>query len=265
MGDLWRDVWFGARSLLKRPGITWIAVLTLAFRAMGVRLLRGRVFDAHDNAKTNSVVIIDERFAQEAFGKEDPLGKRVAVTGTLDKPIWSTIVGVVAHVKNYGVDQPSHDEAYLCNDQASGGGGSVVLKTSGDLSSFVGALREVFRAENPDVPVARIRSLSSIVDDSTAQRRLSVTLLGIFASIALLLAAIGLYGVMSYSVTQRAHEIGVRVALGAERGDVLRMVLGNGSTLVGIGVACGLAGSLARGAITAGATLRSGIGGLPDI
>ncbi len=215
-----------------------------AFGAMGIRLIRGRYFTPFDNEKSENVCIIDSTFAQTEFPGEDPLGKHLAVSGTTEKPIWMNVVGVVSHTKNYGVDQPSRVETYVPFDQMPSGGGSIVIRYAGDLSGLTPSIHAAARALDPDVPVGPVRTLGEIVGDNTAPRRLSVILLTIFAGLALALAAIGIYGVMSYVVTQRSHEIGIRIALGAEKRDVMRLVLGDGMSLLGIGVVAGVAGAL---------------------
>jgi putative ABC transport system permease protein len=212
-----------------------------AFRAMGIQLVRGRFFTPFDNEKGEAVCIIDTTLAQNQWPGDNPLGKHLAVSGTPEKPAWMSIVGVVSHTKNYGVDQPSRVETYVPFDQMPASGGSLVIRYAGDSSGLTPAIRAAARSLDPDVPVGPVRTLGEIVGENTAPRRLSVILLTIFAGLALILAAIGIYGVMSYVVTQRSHEIGIRIALGAEKGDVLRLVLGSGMSLLGIGVVAGLA------------------------
>jgi putative ABC transport system permease protein len=185
--------------------------------------------------------------AQANWSKENPIGNYSAVDSHNDDPndpIWRKVVGVVAHVKNYGVDQPSRVESYIPYSQRSVGGGYIILRTSGDPSNLVSAVRAAVQAVDPNAPVSRIRTLSDIVDESTAPRRLSVLLLSSFAGLALALAAVGIYGVMSYTVTQRTQEIGIRIALGAARGDIFKLVVGGGMTLLVIGIAIGLSGAL---------------------
>jgi predicted lysophospholipase L1 biosynthesis ABC-type transport system permease subunit len=186
--------------------------------------------------------------AKENWPNDDPIGKHIAVDGRnnngLDDPIWRKVVGVVAHVKNYGVDQPSRVESYVPFTQSTSGGGYIVLRTSGDPSSLSQAMRAAVQSVNPNIPVSRIQTLSAIVDENVAPRRLSVLLLSSFAGLALALAAVGIYGVMSYTITQRTHEIGIRIALGAGRGNIFRLVVGSGMMLLAIGIAIGLGGAL---------------------
>jgi predicted permease len=215
-------------------------------RAMGTRLVKGRYFTEQDNEKAVSVCIIDDTFAKTHWPTEDPLGKRIALGGPPpagQQIRWWAVVGVVQHVKHYGVDQPSRVEMYVPQAQDPNSGGNFVVRTSGDPASLTAGMREAVKSVDADVPLFNIRALQSIVEDYTAQRRLSVILLSAFAALALVLAMIGIYGVMAYSVEQRSHEIGIRIALGASREDIFRLVVGHGMRLVIVGLLLGLAGA----------------------
>jgi putative ABC transport system permease protein len=215
--------------------------------AMGLRLLRGRLFDAHDNEEGQRVCIIDEMFAKENFANEDPLGKRVSTDFPPkpgDQSSWMTIVGVVGHVKNYGVDQPSRVETYVPQAQLPSGGGAIIIRSHVDIATLAAGVRGALHSLDPDVPLFDIRQLEEIVSENTASRRLSVILFGSFAALALVLAGVGVYGVMAYVVTQRWHEIGIRMALGANRGNILEMMLRQGLRFAVIGVMLGLVGAL---------------------
>ena len=219
-----------------------------AMRAMGMRLLRGRFFDDHDNEKGQRVCIIDETFASLNFPNEDPLGKRITTHGppTPGKDAgWMTIVGLVAHVKNYGVDQPSRVETYVPNTQDPAYVGYVVVRSSSDTASVSSGVRAAVKSLDADLPVFDVRPLGDIVAENSASRRLSVMLIGAFAVLALLLAGVGIYGVISYLVSQRYQEIGIRMALGAAARDVLSMILLQGARMAGLGIAVGLLGSIA--------------------
>jgi len=212
-----------------------------ALQAMGIRLIRGRYFDAHDDENAEKVCIIDETFARQYFPGEDPIGKRIRPGEHADeKPKWMTIVGVVAHVKNYGVDQPSRVESYAPQAQNAFGGGTLVIRSAADPRILSQGLREALGSLDPDVPLFEVRSLEEIISENSASRRLSTLLISSFTLLALVLAAVGIYGVMSYSVSQRSHEVGIRMALGADESRVLRMILREGVRLAILGIAAGL-------------------------
>jgi putative ABC transport system permease protein len=155
------------------------------------------------------------------------------------------VVGVVAHVKNYGVDEDSRVEMYLPYLQNSVGSLTVVVRTDRDPASLSPGVREAVRAADPELPVYSVRTLESMVADQAAPRRLAALLIGVFAGLALLLAAVGIYGVMSYAVAQRTQEIGIRMALGAPQREILRMVLRHGTAMALAGVGIGLLAALA--------------------
>jgi predicted permease len=219
-----------------------------ALQAMGIPLLQGRNFTAADNETSELVCIVDITMAQIEWPGENPIGKHVSVSGRKadpNNPEWMKVVGVVAHTKNYGVDQPSRVETYRPIAQSPVSGGSIVLRAQGNPAGLAGPARDAILSIDPNVPPSQIQELGEILDANVAPRRLSVLLLSAFASLALVLAAVGIYGVMSYMVTQRTQEIGVRIALGAQRLDIMRLVLWNGMALLLAGLAIGLAGALA--------------------
>ncbi len=209
------------------------------FRVMGIRLLRGRSFDSRDQADSQPVCMIDETFAQKQYSGEDPLGKRVKFHDK-ESP-WMEIVGVVNHVKHYGVDQDSRIEMYLPYTQSPIPSFTILVKTAGDPSQLSSAVAAAVAGVDADVPLYQVQTLESITSDRVAERRLAAILITIFGVLALLLAAVGIYGVMSFAVTQRSHEMGIRMALGAQRRDILRMVLGSGMLLAFLGLAIGFA------------------------
>jgi len=226
------------------PSVDMARMTADSFQAMGIRLIKGRFFTSFDNEKGAHVCIVDSTLAASAWPNQDPIGKRVAFEGTLDKPMYRTVVGVVSHTKNYGVDQPSRVEMYVPYDQLPGGGGNIVVRFTGDAPALTAAIRDAARSLDPNVPIGAMQSLDSVVGESTAPRKLSVLLLSFFAALALALAAVGVYGVMSFIVTQRNREMGIRVALGAGRMDLFRLILGNGMKLFGLGIAIGIAAAL---------------------
>ncbi|HEX6739601.1 MAG TPA: ABC transporter permease, partial [Vicinamibacteria bacterium] len=215
------------------------------FKAMGVRVIQGRVFDERDRSDAPLVCMVDETFVKAHWPQESPLGKRVKFgqLSNAENP-WMEVVGVVAHVKNYGVDEDSRVELYLPFLQNSASGFTVLLRSDGDAAALTTALRAAVRAVDPELPVYQVRTLAEIVSERTAQRRLAVLLISVFAAIALALAGVGIYGVMSYAVTQRTQEIGIRMALGAEREHIVRMVLRSGTLMALSGVAIGLVAAL---------------------
>jgi predicted permease len=219
-------------------------------RAMGMRLVRGRDFTERDRADRPDVCIVDETMAETYWPNDDPLGKRIRIgSGPGADGPWLTVVGVVAHVKNYGVDQDSRVETWVPYLQNPLGFATLVVRTTGEPTRVAAAAREVVRSVDPQVPVFSVRTLADVVAEEYVAKRVAAQLLGAFAVLALLLAAIGIYGVMSYAVAQQTRDIGIRVALGARQTDILGMVLGQGLRLAGLGVLSGLAlaYALARG------------------
>jgi putative ABC transport system permease protein len=217
------------------------------FEAMGIPLVRGRYFDRRDNETAAPVAIIDETMAQTYWPTEDAIGKRIRQGGRQSPLPWRTIVGVVRHVRYRTLESPSRVEFYWPYDQTSFAldSMSLAIHTSSDPRSLAGVVQRQVQALDPDQPAYRIRTMAELMSESMARRRLSMLLLAIFAGVALALAAVGIYGIMSYSVAQRAHEVGIRMALGAESTDVVRMVLGQSLGLTLAGISAGLLGSLA--------------------
>jgi putative ABC transport system permease protein len=233
------------------------------FRAMNIPLLRGRFFNDHDNrsflagrdlSKLNegerlisgvNSIIIDEEFARRHWPNEDAVGKRIRLGGDDDSPLL-TVLGVVGRVKMEGLSQDSNRvQGYFPFWQLPFTGMTVIMKATGDPNQLIAAAREQVRQVDPDQPIYNIKTMDEIRAESVAGERLNLTLFSIFAGIALILAIVGIYGVMSYTVTQRTHEIGIRMAIGAQQRDVFKMVLGQGMMLALIGIGVGLVGAFA--------------------
>jgi putative ABC transport system permease protein len=212
------------------------------FHALRIPLLKGRAFTDQDVKGKPLVAVINETFARLYYRDEDPVGKRVLDPDGTNP---TEIVGVVGDVKHWGLDDEPEAFLYMAHAQVPDPGMTIAVRSAVDPSSMAATVRRETQAMDRDLPVFDIKSLEQRLDESSSQRRLTVFLLGIFAAVALLLAAVGIYGVMAYSVTQRTHEIGIRMALGAQTGDVVRLVLSQGMLLALVGVCLGVGASLA--------------------
>ncbi|MBI3450589.1 MAG: ABC transporter permease [Acidobacteria bacterium] len=218
------------------------------FRTMGIRLVEGRQFDDHDAPGSRDVVLVSESVARTHWPSESPVGKRIQLGAIRDR--WWTIVGVVGDVKLRGLDKEAGADAVYWTMAQNFFPNAlrtvyVVARSKTPLAALEPAVRAAIRQVDAEEGMARPRPVSDVVSDSVSSQRLSAVLLFMFAALAAILAAVGLYGVMSYSVTRRTHELGIRMALGAESADLLRMVLRHGLALVGAGLAIGITAALA--------------------
>jgi len=220
--------------------------------AMGTPLLRGRFLTEQDNEHAPPVVVVDEDFARKFYPNQDPIGKHINLSILDSQP---EIVGITGHVKHWGLDSdakaPIQAQMYLPVMQIPdklmpllANGGGLVTRTRGNPADVITAIRQTLQHMSNEQVVYNVNSMESIVADSLAPRRFSMMLLGVFAALALVLSSVGIYGVVSYMVGQRTHEIGIRMALGAQQSDVLKIVLGQGAMMALAGVVAGLIGAI---------------------
>jgi putative ABC transport system permease protein len=209
------------------------------FRAMHIPIRSGRAFMEQDLRQP--VVIINETMARRYWPGKDPVGEKYIFGVWGPKPDWATIVGVVGDVKQFGLDSESSMDEYFPGLAPS----YLIVHTTGDAASLIHVVRREVGRIDPDLPISEIRTMDEIAAESAQSRRSTMTLLAVFAALALMLALVGIYGVMAWSVAQRTREIGIRMALGARDAKVVGLVLGQGMKLALIGVAIGTAGALA--------------------
>jgi putative ABC transport system permease protein len=235
------------------PAAVYRIVMPGYFKTMRLPLQRGRAINAADDARMPGVVIINERAACEYWPGKDPIGKRISFNHVENQPVWLTIIGIAANAKQSDWAAEPSPEAYLSalqNREFLGGGEShtaditLVVRTAGTPSDMAAAVKHRVWSIDRNLPISDVLAMDRVVADATAPPRFEMMLLGIFAVVALVLAAVGIYGVISYSVSRRTREIGIRIALGAGRTDVLRMVVRQAIAQALAGAAIGLAGAL---------------------
>jgi putative ABC transport system permease protein len=239
------------QSAGERPATNSRIISADYLKAMGIPLLRGRALSERDNAAAPRTMLINESFARRYFPNENPLGQRLRLT--IAPNFVAEVVGVAGDVKHRGLDREAGPEAYVSYLQVPAPIMSLVVRAAaGDPLNLAASVRQAVEQVDKDQPLADVKPMTAWLDESVARQRFNMLLLAVFAAVALLLAAIGIYGVVSYSVTERTREIGIRVALGAQRADVLRLVVRQGLALTLAGVACGVAGAFGLTRLMAG-------------
>jgi predicted permease len=227
----------------KWPSVNYRVVSPNYFRAMGIPVLQGRAYTDRDNENAPLVMMVNQQLVREVFPDENPVGKRITFGGTNTdgQPRWFEIVGVVANVRSLELREEPTAELYFSAQQDLWPAMSLVVRSSVEPSSLSASVRQAVNEVDRSVPVADVKTMDHVVSESITQPRFNLFLLGLFSAVAMVLSAAGIYGVTAYTVTQRTHELGIRIALGAQVGDVLRMILGQGMAVIGIGLVAGLA------------------------
>ncbi|MBV9082134.1 MAG: ABC transporter permease, partial [Acidobacteriaceae bacterium] len=242
----------------QNPVVSAVTVSPEYFRTLGIPLIRGRYFSEHDNENAAPVAIVSEGFAHRFLPNEEPMGKRIKRSGPSSGDPWMKIVGVVGNVKYLGLAVDTDPAYYMPFAQSYAPQMYLAVRSSGDAAGLAAALRRKIQAVDPGVTLARVTTMEQSLNLSISQPRFNALLLGLFASIALGLAAVGIYGVIAYMVAQRTHEIGVRMALGAAQAEVVRIVITQGASLATIGIVIGLGAAFALTRLLS--TMTFGIG-----
>jgi putative ABC transport system permease protein len=215
------------------------------FKALGIPVLQGRGFTDQDNQGTTGVVIVSESWVRRFFPNGEPIGNRIKLGGRDSTRPWLSIVGIAGDVHDTALESEPRPCVYMPYSQFPSSGMTLVVRAAFDPRLLTSAIRDEVWAIDKDQPVTDVKTMGQYIADSAATRRFNALLLSVFATLALVLASIGIYGVMSYSVSQRVHEIGIRLALGAQPLEVVKLVVGGAMAPVLAGVAIGLAGALA--------------------
>ncbi|MFZ3258560.1 MAG: FtsX-like permease family protein, partial [Candidatus Acidiferrales bacterium] len=214
------------------------------FRTMGIPLTQGRNFSPAELATEKHVVIVNDTFVRNYFPHTNPIGQKITID-MKDTNVPSVIVGVVGDVHGADLTAAPWPTVYWPYPELAYSQMTVVMRTETDPLALVSSVRQIVQQMDKDEPISNIATMDQLISDSVARSRLTAVLLGVFAALAMILACIGIYGVMTYATAQRRNEIGIRMALGAQRGDILRLVLGQGVRLAILGVVIGIAGGLA--------------------
>jgi predicted permease len=242
----------------------WQSMSPEYFETLRIPVLQGRGIEATDRIGTPGVAVINRTLAKQVWPGGDALGQRILLGGGATDSVWRTVVGIVGDVRHRGLDAEPRPEIYLPHAQFPAGTGTalrtlrVVLRTDGDPAQLTGALRAALAELDPDIPLADVQTMEEALGAWAAERRLTMLLVAGFALLALILGAVGVYGVMAHLVVQRTREIGIRIALGALPREILGLVLSQGAWVAGLGIAAGLAGALAATRLLAG--LLFGVG-----
>ena len=234
-----------AAAAAEEPEVDMRTVTPDYFKSMGVSLVRGRFFDQRDTDTSQPVAIIDESLAQTYWPNQDPIGRRVHQGDRMANVPWVTVIGVVRHVRNRTLEARSRTEVYYPQAQRPSRSMALTVLTAGNPMDLATTIQKEVSGLDPELPVYRVRTMAEVMGESVARRRVALVLLAAFAGLALLLASVGIYGVMSYLANQRQREIGLRIALGSRRGQVLQLMIGQGMRTIAIGLLIGILPALA--------------------